>query len=129
MKEKQVRSTVAKQHVRDVLKQSSSALSQPEILDKSVGVCDRVTVYRILERLIQEGEIHKTVGLDGVSRYATCKQCDHDHAHHHDHVHFSCEICGEVKCLDKVIPDLKLPRGYRAKESSFMISGVCPSCN
>ncbi|MBX7050567.1 MAG: transcriptional repressor [Flavobacteriales bacterium] len=129
MKEKQVRSTAAKQHIREILEQSGTALSQPEIQEQSEGVCDRVTVYRVLDRLLQEGEVHKTIGLDGMTRYAICKACDHDHGHQHDHVHFSCEVCGEVTCLDKVIPELKLPRGYRLKEASYMISGVCPTCN
>ena len=129
MKEKQVRTTAAKQHIREILGQAGIALSQPEIQDQTAGVCDRVTVYRVLDRLLQEGEIHRTIGMDGITRYASCKQCDHDHGHQHDHVHFSCEVCGEVTCLDKVVPQLKLPKGYQPRDASYMISGVCPTCH
>ena len=128
VKEKQVRSTAAKQHIREILTKSGTAMSQPEILEHSEGVCDRVTIYRVLDRLLHEGEIHRTVGMDGITRYASCRQCDHDHGHQHDHLHFSCEVCGEVTCLEKVIPVLKLPRGYQAREASYMISGICPDC-
>jgi Fur family ferric uptake transcriptional regulator len=127
---KQIRSTSAKSHIQELLSESTHALSQLELQQQSEGVCDRVTVYRVLDRLILEGVVHKTVGLDGVARYALCKACDADHDHHqHDHVHFSCEKCKEVTCLEKVVPVFKLPAKYKVKEVNFTLSGICPRCN
>lgn len=126
---KTARSTVAKRHIQDLLHKSSSALSQPELQDLSVGICDRVTIYRVLERLVEEGGAHRTVDMDGTVRYAACHDCDHDHKHAHHHLHFSCEECGSVTCLEDVVPEFRLPRKYKMHEVNFTVSGICSQCN
>jgi Fur family transcriptional regulator, ferric uptake regulator len=125
---KKTRNTQARTHITEILSVSEFALSQVEIFQRSEGVCDRVTTYRVLDRLLGEGLVHKTVGLDGVVRYAACKTCsDHKHELHH-HVHFNCEVCGQVTCLDNVIPDFHLPRKYKVKDVNFTLQGTCPDC-
>lgn len=124
----QIRSTTAKMHVLQLLSDEPVALSHLEIQEKSIGVCDRVTTYRVLDRLLGEGIIHKTVGLDGVTRYALCKVCEGDHKHFHNHVHFSCDVCLKVTCLEDVIPEFKLPRKYKVRDVNFNLSGICPEC-
>ncbi len=126
----QVRNTNAKSHIVLLLTEASGAMSPLEIQQLSEGICDRVTIYRVLDRLISEGVIHKTVGLDGIARFAMCKHCgeDHKHSHNHNHVHFSCEACLKVICLEDIIPDFKLPRKFKVKDVNFNVSGICPDC-
>jgi Fur family ferric uptake transcriptional regulator len=130
---KKSRNTTARSHIRQLLLQSDVALSQPEIYGMSADLCDRVTTYRVLDRLLQDGVVHKTVGLDGVVKYAACRTCQHEeegisHHHAHDHVHFNCENCGQVTCLENVVPEIKLPRKYKIREANFTIAGICPEC-
>lgn len=126
---KQVRNTVAKSHIQSILANAGVAMSQGEIQELCEGVCDRVTIYRVLDRLVEEGIVHKTVNLKGVVKYAMCTTCDHGHKHNHNHVHFNCEVCNQVTCLEHVIPEFSLPRKYNVKEMNFTISGICPSCS
>ena len=55
------RNTKAKQAVLNEIANSSFALSQPELFERVKGTCDRVTVYRVLDRLVTENKIHKIV--------------------------------------------------------------------
>jgi len=125
---RQIRNTTAKAHIQELLSHSEVAMSQVEIQQRSEGVCDRVTIYRVLDRLVEEGMVHKTANLDGVVKYATCKTCNSDHKHNHNHVHFNCEGCGKVTCLENVIPQFSIPRKYKVKEVNFTLSGICPEC-
>jgi Fur family transcriptional regulator, ferric uptake regulator len=130
---KKSRNTTARSHIQELLLQSDVALSQPEIYGMSEEVCDRVTTYRVLDRLLQDGIVHKTVGLDGVVKYAACRTCQHEeegshHHHAHDHVHFNCESCGQVTCLENVVPEIRLPRKYKVHETNYTLSGICPEC-
>jgi len=128
---KQIRNTPTKQLILGLITDAGRALSQPEIQEQTEGKCDRVTVYRVLERLENEGGIHRVVHLDGVVRYARCHSCegeDHSYVHAHHHVHFHCSQCNAVTCLESVIPEFKLPRGYQISETNFSVSGVCPKC-
>ncbi|MEY3050168.1 MAG: hypothetical protein RL365_2206 [Bacteroidota bacterium] len=123
------RNTKAKQAVLNEINLSGYALSQPEIFDRVQGICDRVTVYRILDRLVRENKIHKIVNIDGTINYAGCNSCHEDHGHTHDHLHFSCIRCKKIECLEEQLIQVSLPDSYQIKELFLTISGICPSCS
>jgi Fur family transcriptional regulator, ferric uptake regulator len=123
---KNTRNTAARTAILELVQQSDVALSQPAVQHALNGLCDRVTIYRVLDRLVEEGLIHKIVNVNGVVNYAACNTCTHQHTH--QHVHFSCRICNELTCLNQVIPTFELPSGFIQEETFFTISGVCNNC-
>jgi Fur family ferric uptake transcriptional regulator len=126
-KMKTARNTTAKTEIQELIASSSVALSHSEIQRSLEGLCDRVTIYRVLERLLEEGFIHKIVNVDGVVKYAGCHSCSAKHSH--NHIHFSCQKCKSVTCLDDVEPSFKLPKNYKVSEMNFTLSGLCPQCS
>jgi Fur family ferric uptake transcriptional regulator len=122
------RNTKAKQAVLAEINRSTFALSQPELFERVKGICDRVTVYRILDRLVAENKIHRIVNIDGTLNYAACNQCDTHHSHAHDHLHFSCLECKKIECLSEQSVQVQLPNNYFVKELFLTISGICPTC-
>lgn len=125
---KNTRNTVARTTILDLIRQSDVALSQPAVQHSLNGLCDRVTIYRVLDRLVEEGLIHKIVNVNGVVNYAACNTCSHQEQHAHQHIHFSCRICNELICLNQVIPTFQLPEGFMQEETFFTVSGVCKNC-
>lgn len=121
------RNTKAKTKIQELVVSSSKALSQSEIQNSLEGLCDRVTIYRVLERLLDEGLIHKIVNTDGIIKYASCHSCSVKH--NHNHIHFSCQKCKSVTCLEDVEPKYKLPKSYIVNEMNFTLSGLCPQCS
>lgn len=121
------RNTVAKTEIKKLIHSSEVALSHTEIQAALNDLCDRVTIYRVLDRLVEEGDVHRIVNVDGVIKYAECHDCEKQH--HHNHVHFSCEKCKSVTCLDDVEPTFNLPKQYKVKEVNFTLSGLCPKCS
>ena len=123
---KTTRNTTAKSVILNLITKSEVALSHAEIQLLTNGICDRVTIYRVLERLINEDLIHKAVNLDGTIKYASCSHSPENHSH--NHVHFSCEKCNLVTCLEDVEPVFKMPKNYQIKEVNFTLTGLCPDC-
>jgi Fur family ferric uptake transcriptional regulator len=121
------RNTQAKQQILKFIQGSNQAVSHADIYAALQSLCDRVTIYRVLDRLVNENKIHKIVNVDGVINYATCHSCTT--IHYHNHLHFSCENCKSITCLDEHEISFSLPPNYQFKESFFTISGVCPNCN
>jgi Fur family ferric uptake transcriptional regulator len=121
------RNTTAKSEIQQLIISSAVALSHSQIHTSLEGLCDRVTVYRVLDRLLEEGVIHKVVNVDGVVKYAGCHSCSEKH--HHDHIHFSCQKCKSVTCLEDVEPSFTLPKKYKVSEMNFTLSGLCPQCS
>jgi Fur family transcriptional regulator, ferric uptake regulator len=124
---KSTRSTTAKFEIQNLIVHSAVALSHTEIQAATKGLCDRVTIYRVLDRLVEEGIVHKIVNIDGVVKYANCHTCTTKHSH--NHIHFSCQQCKSVTCLDDVEPTFKLPKKYKVVEMNFTLSGLCPQCS
>lgn len=123
---KTTRSTTAKTAVYELIMNSDVALSHSEIQKLAGDLCDRVTIYRILDRLVTEDVIHKIATPDGLVKYAVCQKTER---HSHNHIHFSCEKCLSVTCLDTVEPIFEVPENYTIKEVNFTVSGFCPNCS
>jgi Fur family ferric uptake transcriptional regulator len=123
---KSTRKTTAKTEIQRLITTSKIALSHSEIQKELSGLCDRVTIYRVLERLLDEGTVHKIINVDGVVKYAGCHTCSTKH--NHNHIHFSCQKCKSVTCLEGIEPSYQLPLNYQIKEMNFTISGICPQC-
>lgn len=130
LKNSGLRKTVARIKVLEYLLKQNSAISQPE-LEKNVNdIGDRVTLYRILHSFEENGIVHKVLDSSGTFRYALCvhDNCSNE-SHQHEHIHFDCEVCGTVRCLDNVfLPDIQLPENYKVSEIQFIAKGTCPSC-
>lgn len=113
--------------IQEVISNANGAVSHAEIQEELDSKCNRVTVYRVLDRLIEEGTIHKIIDVDGVSKFALCSDCKKEH-HNHEHIHFSCTKCHVVTCLDDVHLHFELPASYKVETMNFTLSGVCAKC-
>lgn len=124
-----VRNTPAKRFVIAHITKANRAISQRELQDSPDNTFDRVTLYRVLDRLVNEGILHRATDNSGLIRYALCNH-DHsgEHCSHH-HIHFHCGKCDKVLCLDQIIPAFSLPLGYKIQQAQFTIAGICPNCS
>lgn len=86
---------------------------------------DRVTLYRTLEWLVENGLIHKITSDDRIWRY----HANHE-SHLHQHAHFKCTGCAQVICLDNLPIERSwpLPTGYRFQEIELTVKGLCANC-
>jgi Fur family ferric uptake transcriptional regulator len=119
------RITPARAAVFALLRDSARALSHQEI-ESGLGranALDRVTVYRVLEWLVDQGLAHKVAGLDRVWRFSIARET------HGRHAHFQCIGCGKVVCLSDVAPRrVALPRGFRSERVDVTVKGRCAEC-
>jgi len=90
---------------------------------------DRVTVYRVLEWLVEKGIAHRIAGDDRVWRFMVGAPRA-PVATHHQHAHFTCTDCGQTFCLDDVPTkfDFKLPSGFKPAEVDLKFRGRCSHC-
>ena len=130
LKNHSLRLTQSRGDVVSVFLDKNVAVSHGDIETEIDGKYDRVTIYRTLKSFIDKGLIHKVLDDTGATRYALCHDNCSEVEHRHNHIHFKCQKCDETTCLDLVdIPDVKLPAGYQAVESNYLISGVCQKCS
>lgn len=90
---------------------------------------DRVTLYRTLNSFLDSGILHKIPNATGVATYGLCHEtCSPTH-HDHNHIHFKCNNCGQIECLDdKTVPIVTVPNGYQIEAVNMIVDGVCAKC-
>lgn len=105
-----------------------SALSQGNLESKFTKY-DRVTLYRTLNSFLDSGILHKIPNATGVATYGLCHEtCSPEH-HDHNHIHFKCNNCGQIECLDdKTVPMVTVPSGYQIEAVNMIVDGVCAQC-
>jgi Fur family ferric uptake transcriptional regulator len=91
---------------------------------------DRSTVYRNLERLVNEGSLVKYKEADV---NATCYQYSEQHGSCHDHMHAQCKGCGKIFHLDNSVlgnasKKIKSEYGIDIDYGKTVIIGVCDKC-
>ncbi|OAM53182.1 Fur family transcriptional regulator [Methylovorus sp. MM2] len=119
------RPTASRVAVLNILANASNALTHTEILDQ-LDNFDRVTLYRVLDWLVDGGLAHAIMGQDRARRFQlTQKNTAHQHAH------FKCNQCGKVYCLDGVHikPPQQIPKHFTVESVELNISGRCADCD
>lgn len=122
------RITSARLAVLQILLGSAAALSHHEIeraIEEHGLEVDRVTLYRVLDWLVERDLAHRIAAEDRVWRFNAA-----DPLQAGEHAHFHCIRCGQIICLDG--PDstatFSLPKGYRPERTEITIHGRCPRC-
>jgi Fur family ferric uptake transcriptional regulator len=124
LQSQRVRSTAARVAVLDVLLATSRALTHQEIAEQTADGLDRVTLYRTLDWLVEQGLAHRIEGQDRVWRFNSAARENNAHAHFH------CQGCGRVFCLEQVMPAVavSLPAGFQLGHAELSLHGRCPDC-
>ncbi|MCL2656654.1 MAG: transcriptional repressor [Betaproteobacteria bacterium] len=123
------RVTPARLRVLALLRASERGLSHHDIeqaLTDGAPV-DRVTLYRVLDWLVEQGLAHKVADEQRVFRFSAAARDDVPHG---AHAHFVCDDCNKVFCLDDLPPATpRLPTGFASTQIEFAIHGHCAHCN
>lgn len=121
-----IRKTKSVKTVLDIFEQSEDAQSVVDLVSKLNQEMNKSTVYRILDRLEDNGTLHSFVDKDGLSWYAKCKDCT-SKKHSDTHPHFQCTGCSKIECLPLEVSIPNVPN-YRIKSSELLLIGLCQDC-
>ena len=122
-----MRQTPQREGILRVLHDSDRPLTVEEIWERMPERRSGLpTIYRNLERFVQEGWAESILGADQVMRFVRCNS-----RHHHHHL--QCEQCGRMSevdaCgLDASLAEMERISGFRIPRHQLMLFGLCPAC-
>ncbi|WP_430409474.1 Fur family transcriptional regulator [Kordia sp.] len=121
-----IRKTKSVETLLAIFKNNEDAVSAVQLIDLLKEKMNKTTIYRILERLENDGVVHSFVDKNGLKWYATCHGCSAT-KHTDVHPHFQCQDCGKVDCLTI---DMKIPTipNRKINFSQVLLIGKCESC-
>lgn len=105
---------------------SGEAISAIALVKRLNSKLNKTTVYRVLDKLEDDGILHSFLDKTGIKWYAKCTGCT-DSKHIDAHPHFQCLSCGRVDCVEIDIQIPKIPN-RKVEISQILIQGRCEAC-
>ena len=112
--------------VLDAFRDTQEALSAHLRMDRLRTYVNRSTVYRLLDRLEDDGVLHSFLASENIKFYALCRGCSQS-GHVHSHAHFQCTSCSQVVCIEQQVVVPTLNQG-RVDEAQVLLKGQCATC-
>ncbi len=103
------------------------AIPVTDLINRLSLKINKSTVYRVLEKLEDDGTLYSFNAANGTKYYAKCR-CRSKQNITHIHPHFECTGCGKIDCLSMkveipIIPDRDI------LSSQFLFLGRCEYCS
>ena len=121
-----VRKTKSLELVLNEFQSLKTAISVIDIIKKLNSKLNKTTIYRILEKLEDDGIVHSFLGKNGIKWYAKCRNCSKSN-HSDVHPHFECIDCGKIDCLTVEVKIPSIPN-REVRSSQILFQGICESC-
>jgi Fur family ferric uptake transcriptional regulator len=122
-----LRKTKAVEVLLNEFHNSTIAISAIKLVQQLKFRFNKTTIYRVLDKLEEEGILHSFLGKEGFKWYAKCHNGCSASKHKDVHPHFQCIRCGRVDCLAITIKIPELPN-RKVEVSDVLIHGTCEEC-
>lgn len=129
LRSKNIRVTDFRLAVLEVFNRYDNAVSHEQI-ENDLKEFDRITLYRTLKTFREKGVIHEIILPGEIKKMALCnEECgEDDHQHHHEHIHFLCNSCSEIYCVEiQNLPKIAL-EGFKIESFEIQATGLCNNC-
>ncbi len=123
-----IRKTQSLEKLLNEFQNESGAISVVELIKRLDSQMNKTTIYRVLDKLEDDGVLHSFLDTNGNKWYAKCNGCSKSN-HLDIHPHFQCIECGKIDCVTLDL-DLYLPNipGREVLSSHILIQGRCEVC-
>ncbi|QXP54628.1 transcriptional repressor [Cellulophaga sp. HaHa_2_95] len=121
-----IRKTKAVEVLLNEFNTRAVAISAKTLIDQLRTTFNKTTIYRVLDKLEDDGVLHSFLGKDGLKWYAKCYGCTAKE-HQDLHPHFQCLNCGKVDCLKVPVTISEIPN-RKILVSQVLIQGTCEEC-
>lgn len=127
MKTRETYKTKQKDQIIEVIKGISHEFTIKDIyerLDKKIGL---TTIYRLVDKLVSDGHVNKTIGKDNVVFYQYLEECCKE-----NHFYLKCVNCGTMEhvdcdCIGELSSHISKSHNF-SLTNNVVINGVCNTC-
>lgn len=121
--------TVQKEKIIEVIKNYNHDFTINDIynsLDNQVGL---TTIYRMINKLIDEGMVSKLVNDNKDTYYQYLGKCEHN-----NHFYLKCDKCGNLEhvdcdCIIDLYNHINQKHQFMINKNKIIINGLCNKCS
>lgn len=120
--------TKQKDIINDLIKNKKAEFTIKEIyndLNKKIGL---TTIYRLVDKLIEEKKLNKTISKDNTTYYQYLEECNEE-----NHFYLKCENCGNLEhvdcdCIEELTNHILKKHKFKPNKDHIIINGICKKC-
>ena len=120
--------TKQKDKILDVIKNEKHDFTIKDIYEKLKGEVGLTTIYRLVDKLIDEDVLNKYISKDNITYYRYLKRCNHE-----NHFYLKCSECGDLThidcdCIKELSSHIFKSHKFKPNKDHIIIDGVCEKC-
>ena len=86
------------------------------------------TIYRLVDKLVQDGRLSKNIGKENTTYYQYLEECNKP-----NHFYLKCENCGDMvhidcKCIEDLSSHILKTHKFKPSKEHIIINGICEKC-
>lgn len=128
MKRNDTYNTKQKDIILEVIKKQDSEFSAKNIYNEVKDLTGLTTVYRLIDKLVNDGILNKTIGEDNTTYYQYLPECNNK-----NHFYLKCTNCGNLihidcDCIEELTSHITKHHKFKPKKEHIIIEGICNNC-
>ncbi len=119
--------TKQKDMIMNILKNTKKEFTIKEIYE-NVSDIGLTTIYRLVDKLVEEDRIKKTIGSDKQTYYQYLEDCNEE-----NHFYLKCNKCGtlihvDCDCLSDLLSHISKEHNFIPSNKNIILNGICENC-
>lgn len=120
--------TKQKDIILNVIKQETQEFTIKDIYDRIKNETGLTTIYRLVDRMVEEGRLSKYIGKDNTTYYQYLVDCNKD-----NHFYLKCDKCGKMvhidcDCIEEISYHILKKHKFKPNKKNIIINGFCEKC-
>lgn len=125
---KETYKTKQKNIILDIIKNQDNSFTIKDIYEKAKDKVGLTTIYRLINKLVEENKLNKTISSDNTTYYLYLSDCDEE-----NHFYLKCERCGNIThidcdCIKDLTSHITKHHKFRPNKDHIIIDGICSRC-
>ncbi len=128
MNRNEIYKTKQKDLIINEIKKQNHEFMIKDIYNELNGKVGLTTIYRMIDKLVGEGLLNKTIGENNITYYQYLEKCNHE-----NHFYLRCEKCGNIihvdcDCITELMSHIAKEHEFKINNEHIVINGICSKC-
>ena len=128
MKRNKDYNTKQKTLILNTIKNQKHEFTIKDLYKEFKGEVGLTTIYRFINKLVNDKLLNKTISLDNVTYYQYLKECNQK-----NHFYLKCDKCGNLihidcDCIEDLSYHISQEHGFNPNKENIIINGICKNC-
>ncbi len=125
---KEIYKTKQREIILDIIKKQKHEFTIKDIYESISDKVGLTTIYRLVDKLVEENKLNKTIGNDNMTYYQYLEDCNHS-----NHFYLKCDNCGalihiDCDCIENLTSHIYNDHKFIPNKEHIIINGICKKC-